>query len=95
MKNRSEVKALLAHFINQREKLPKFSKLGTDNHSEIDELKRLFTHYLTTGDIPMMDNYLEDTSFAYAIWLIGKYPVMDEIISDMIADEEFNNESSR
>ena len=85
-KTRKEVKLLLDYFTEQRDTLPKFSKLGTDNHSEIDELKNLFIHYLSTGDIPNMSNYLEETSWSYALWLIGRYPIMDDIIEEILND---------
>lgn len=86
MKNRREVKALLDYFAKAKEELPKMSAIGTDNHNEIDELIQLFNYYLHIGDIPDMSNYLEETSYAYALWILSKYSIMDDIIKDVLEE---------
>lgn len=86
-KTREEVNKALNYFTEQKAILPNYSQLGTDNYSEIEELQELFGYYLRNDTIPDMSDYLEETSWGYALWIMGKNKALDDVLQEVLSDE--------
>jgi hypothetical protein len=86
MKNRRSVKVLLDHCEEQREILPRISKLDTDNYAELDEQIMLLDYFLNTGKVPNMDDYREDTTDKFALWLLELNTEYDDLVEGLLED---------
>lgn len=83
MQNRDKVKRLLDYCLEQKENLPEFSKLGTNNHAELDEQISVFYHYLNSGTIPDMTEYFSDLSYIACLWLYEKHTLFDDVLEEI------------
>ena len=86
-KTRREAKVLLDHCIQQRKVVPKVSRIGTRNWDELGEQIRLLEYYLNTGDVSNMDEYFQDITNVFALWLLGYNTTLDYLVEELLSDE--------
>jgi hypothetical protein len=90
VRNRKEIKVLLDHCTHQRAVTPEISQLMSRNWDELDEQIKLLTYYLDNGRISNLDEYLEDITNSFALWILGYNTRYDDLVKELIENDTRN-----